>query len=158
MKRPYIDDAIDHVSQAGADNSSGKMVSSGSLLFVVRGMILIHSFPVAIATRDLTINQDMKALRLAVPEIAEYLLRCCNGSRDRILAKVQRSTHGTCRLASEDLANFVIPLPPFIEQRRIVAKVNQLMALCDALETQLAASQTAGEKLLAALVRGLVAA
>ncbi|HJH30164.1 MAG TPA: hypothetical protein C5S51_10855 [Methanosarcinaceae archaeon] len=29
------------------------------------------------------------------------------------------------------------PLPPFEEQRRIVAKVDQLMALCDELETKL---------------------
>lgn len=49
-----------------------------------------------------------------------------------------------------------VAVPPEAEQRRIVAKVNQLMALCDALESQLAASQTAGEKLLGALVRGLV--
>ncbi|HNT67417.1 MAG TPA: hypothetical protein PKN04_16645 [bacterium] len=38
------------------------------------------------------------------------------------------------------------------EQRRIVAKVDQLMALVDELEAQLAASRAAGEKLLAALV------
>ena len=38
------------------------------------------------------------------------------------------------------------------EQRRIVAKVDQLMALVDELEAQLAASRAAEEKLLAALV------
>lgn len=43
------------------------------------------------------------------------------------------------------------------EQRRIVAKVDQLMALVDELEAQLAASRAAGEKLLAALVAELTA-
>jgi type I restriction enzyme S subunit len=33
-----------------------------------------------------------------------------------------------------DIKNRVIPLPPFAEQHRIVAKVNELMALCDQLE------------------------
>ena len=48
-----------------------------------------------------------------------------------------------------------VPLPPLDEQRRIVAKVDQLMALVDALETQLAASRTAAEKLLSALISEL---
>ena len=48
-----------------------------------------------------------------------------------------------------------IPLPPLAEQRRIVAKVEQLMALVDALETQLAASRATAAKLLSALVAEL---
>ena len=48
-----------------------------------------------------------------------------------------------------------IPLPPLAEQRRIVAKVEQLMALVDALETQLAASRATAENLLAAVVAEL---
>jgi type I restriction enzyme S subunit len=47
------------------------------------------------------------------------------------------------------------PLPPLAEQRRIVAKVEQLMALVDALEMQLATSCATGEKLLAAIVAEL---
>jgi type I restriction enzyme, S subunit len=46
----------------------------------------------------------------------------------------------------------ILALPPLAEQRRIVAKVDQLMALVDALETQLAASRATAEKLLEALV------
>jgi hypothetical protein len=36
--------------------------SSGTILMVVRGMIPVRAFPVAITTREVTINQDMKAL------------------------------------------------------------------------------------------------
>ncbi len=46
-------------------------------------------------------------------------------------------------------------LPPLAEQRRIVAKVEQLMALVDTLEQQLAASRVAASKLLSALVHEL---
>jgi type I restriction enzyme S subunit len=46
----------------------------------------------------------------------------------------------------------VIPIPPLAEQRRIVAKVDQLMALVDGLETHLAASRATARNLLAALV------
>jgi type I restriction enzyme S subunit len=51
-----------------------------------------------------------------------------------------------------------IPIPPLAEQRRIVAKVEQLMALVDALETQLAASRATAANLLSALVAELTAA
>jgi type I restriction enzyme S subunit len=50
-----------------------------------------------------------------------------------------------------------IPIPPLAEQRRIVAKVEQLMALVDALETQLAASRATAANLLSALVAELTA-
>jgi type I restriction enzyme, S subunit len=46
-------------------------------------------------------------------------------------------------------------LPPLAEQRRIVAKVEQLMALVDALETQLTTSRSAATKLLEAVVAEL---
>ena len=49
----------------------------------------------------------------------------------------------------------VLAVPPLAEQRRIVAKVEQLMSLVDALEMQLATSCATGEKLLAAVVAEL---
>ncbi len=55
------------------------------------------------------------------------------------------------------IEQFEIPLPPLAEQCRIVAKVDELMALVDELETQLAACRATGEKLLVALVAELTA-
>jgi type I restriction enzyme S subunit len=55
------------------------------------------------------------------------------------------------------LRNYLFPLPPLAEQGRIVAKVEQLMALVDALETQLAASRATSANLLSALVSELTA-
>lgn len=51
-----------------------------------------------------------------------------------------------------------IPVPPLAEQRRIVAKVEQLMALVGALEKQLATSRATAVNLLAALVAELASA
>jgi type I restriction enzyme, S subunit len=152
MKRPYICDSIDHVTPLGADASSGRLIPTGALLMVVRGMILAHTFPVAITTREVTINQDMKALRLTVPEIGEYLLRCCTALTGAMLSNVERSSHGTCRIPTEVLSSFLVPIPPLAEQRRIVAKVDQLMALVDELERQQDESREKATKLLDAIV------
>ena len=50
----------------------------------------------------------------------------------------------------EILTQVLIPLPPLAEQRRIVAKVNELMSLCDALEASLTAATTGRTRLLEA--------
>ena len=50
----------------------------------------------------------------------------------------------------------VIPLPPLAEQHRIVAKVDELMALCDALKTNLQNAQTTQLALADALVEQAV--
>jgi type I restriction enzyme S subunit len=49
------------------------------------------------------------------------------------------------------------PVCSLAEQRRIVAKVNQLMALCDELETKLRQAEAESEKLMKAAVRDLLA-
>jgi|GEM_PF-841663 len=64
----------------------------------------------------------------------------------------------TTNLASinmRQVRSCLIPIPPLAEQRRIVAKVDQLMALVDGLERQLATSRATAAKLLDALVAEL---
>lgn len=62
---------------------------------------------------------------------------------------------GQANFNGTKLASTVVPIPPLAEQRRIVAKVAQLMALVDELETQLAASRATAANLLSALVAEL---
>ena len=49
--------------------------------------------------------------------------------------------------------NTEIPLPPLLEQHRIVAKLNQLMQTCDALEASIKQSKEQNEKLLQQVLR-----
>ena len=53
------------------------------------------------------------------------------------------------------IAELICPLPPAFEQERIVDKVDQLMALCDELETKLSQSQSDCDELLSAIVNGV---
>ena len=50
------------------------------------------------------------------------------------------------------LRRLLVPLPPLGEQRRIVAKVNELMALCDRLEASLTSGEDIRRRLLDALL------
>ncbi|CAN5147993.1 restriction endonuclease subunit S [soil metagenome] len=61
-------------------------------------------------------------------------------------------------LSTEQIRTTAFPLPPLVEQRRIVEKVDQLMALCDELEAKLTRSRTKAEKLASAVVHHLTAA
>ena len=56
------------------------------------------------------------------------------------------------QITQGNLRSTLAPIPPLAEQRRIAAKVDQLMALVDALETQLAASRATAAKLMEAIV------
>lgn len=156
MKRPLIDDAADHISPEAIESSPLKLIPVGSLLMVVRGMILAHSFPVALTTRPVTINQDMKAL--SVPkELAPYLLLYLQASKNTMVGLVDRSSHGTCKLVSEKLWSLQISLPPLEEQARILAKVTELLALCDQLKARIVAARAKQAQLAEALVKQAVA-
>lgn len=61
-------------------------------------------------------------------------------------------TAGQKRVPREYFAASPFPLPPLPEQHRIVAKVDELMALCDRLAVALGAAEAARHRLLASLL------
>ena len=66
-------------------------------------------------------------------------------------------TTGRKKLTRKVLLSVPYVLPPLSEQNRIVAKVDQLMALCDELEAGLVQAQTEGGKLMEAVVHHVLA-
>lgn len=155
MKRLYIGSAEDSVSEDAIHETSLKLIPPGSILVVVRGMILAHSFPVALTTEKVTINQDMKAL--VIPgEIKDYLLLYLRAMKNYFVSIVDRSSHGTCKLLSEKLWSTTVTIPPLSEQLRIVAKVDELVALCANLRSRIANASHHQKKLADVLVEHVV--
>ncbi len=60
-------------------------------------------------------------------------------------------------ISQNKLRAIPIPLPPLAEQQRIVAKVDELMALCDRLEASLTTADTTRRRLLEALLHEALA-
>ena len=67
----------------------------------------------------------------------------------------QRGIKNSFRLT--DVTQFAVPLPPLAEQRRIVAKVDELMVLCDRMEAGIGAADGARHRLLESLVHDALA-
>ena len=157
MKTDKVSDSQDHVSEEAIENSSLRMVPQQSIIMVVRGMILAHSFPVAMTTASVTINQDMKAL---VPpcDLAQYLLLFLKAQKTTVTNLVDRSSHGTCKLKSDKLWSLKIDLPPIEEQERVLRRVDELMSLCDQLKEYLNQASETRCQLAEAVVEGALTA
>lgn len=62
------------------------------------------------------------------------------------------------QITQNNLKTTMFPLPPLAEQRRIVSKVDELMAMCDQLEKQQTGSNAAHQTLVEALLSTLTSA
>ncbi len=101
-----------------------------------------------------------KALHRARPwlGISPFFLQFCLKAAAHSGFLDQFFTGATIKhFSGEKLAKYPVPLPPIAEQHRIVAKVDQLMALCDQLKTRLTQTRQLNEQLANTLVEQAVA-
>lgn len=117
----YVSDSEERVSVSGASNGT-RIVPRGTILMVVRGMSLANDFRVGITTREVTFNQDLKAI---VPDgtvvDALFLGMYLQGAEGEVLGMVSTASHGTCKLDTDRLGALQVALPPLPEQKKIAA-------------------------------------
>ena len=137
------------ITQTGLSNSTEAKVND-ILMVCIGGSI----GKTAICRETLAFNQQINSIRLKddIPEFI-YLALTSSYFQEQVIDRASGSA--TPIINKGKWEKIPIPLPPLAEQRRIVAKVDELMALVDELETQLVASRTVAQNLLAALVREL---
>ena len=156
MKRDEIGDAEDHVNEDAINHSALKRIPVGSILIVVRGMILAHSFPVAITTDVVTINQDMRALQCGSGLLPEFLQIVFRGFAKVLVSFTDESAHGTKKLDSDVLGKFDIPVPDTEEQRAIVAYVRAGVGRLDTIRAATERTMTLLKERRAALIAAAV--
>jgi type I restriction enzyme S subunit len=76
----------------------------------------------------------------------------------KIQAKAAENKTTQANVGIKSIQDYLVPVPPLAEQHRIVAKVDELMALCDRLEAQQADAEAAHAQLVKALLASLTQA
>jgi type I restriction enzyme S subunit len=156
MKSERISGSIDHVSGSAIEEGGLKIVKSGAILIVVRGMILIHSVPVAITDVDVTINQDIKAMTPGPQLSGDYLSLLLQGVRDAVFQYIDSSAHGTRKLEWERFELIDLPIPSHSEQIRIVGFIETQKRAIDDLVVQAASTITLMKERRSALISAAV--
>jgi type I restriction enzyme, S subunit len=126
----------------------------GDILYTVVGAT--YGRPAFVETdRDFCVQRHIAILKPAPSMNSHYLIRLLQSPL--IYQQAMRSTTGTAQptIALRPLRNFIAPLPPLAEQRRIAIKLDALMTLVDTLEAALIRDQEARQHLLEALIHEL---
>lgn len=137
MKKNVLNDAEDWISQLAINQASMTLYPANSVLMVTRSGILQHTFPVALAAVQLTVNQDIKVFRpteAVIPKLFFYMLRSFGTD---ILSACSKDGTTVQSIDSEKLEAFTLPLPPLLEQTRIAAKLDELLLQIDTLKARM---------------------
>ncbi len=127
---------------------------------------------ILIARTGGTIGKSFLVTQIPVTAVfASYLIRVQGSANlyDRFLKlfvespvyweQLEGGTRGTGQpnVNGQTLGRMAVPLPPLAEQHRIVAKVDELMVLCDQLEAQLTTTEADSRRLLEAVLHEALA-
>ena len=135
------------LSEKGVDHS--RLVPENSVLMVCIGATLGK---VNKTTRSVCFNQQINSLTPFVKGVTGFVALALKASSFQELAWSKAGT-GTLPIISKGKWEVLpVPLPPLAEQHRIVAKVDELMTLCDQLEANLATGDDTRHRLLDALL------
>jgi type I restriction enzyme, S subunit len=116
---------------------------------VAKAVVVLEAPP------NLMLSDKIVRLDLVADCVPRYLLMTNNHAdyaRAYYAQKASGASPSMKNVSREVIYRLPIPLPPIAEQHRIVAKVDQLMAVCDELEVALASAQTERGRLLESLL------
>lgn len=105
-----------------AIKSASSVIDKGTVLIVVRGMVLAKEFPVSIAQVTMTFNQDLKAVDPKGTAIdRSFLPYLLLGHREGLRSLADEAAHGTKRIQTDRLLAYKVELPSPEVQKRIAS-------------------------------------
>ncbi|QQR86612.1 MAG: restriction endonuclease subunit S [Flavobacteriales bacterium] len=113
MKKMWISDTEDHISEHALTESAANTVPPNSLLLLTRSGILQHTIPVCVNSRRMAINQDVKG---CIPVADNVDVRFCayfiHGSQEQLLPLWRQEGATVESLEFETVKNTAFALPP----------------------------------------------
>lgn len=116
---------------------SGTTVLENDLLLNITGASLGRCALVSIDFDKANVSQHVMIIRPTDSTIREYLHLCLLSPYTQTLIWSRQVGMAREGLSKKVLEQFEIPMPPLAEQKKIVACVEQLMQVCNQLESQL---------------------
>jgi type I restriction enzyme, S subunit len=135
------------------------IVKEGDLILALTRPYISNGLKICICPKSYhnsLLNQRVAAIKVynSMSRIFVYFFL----SSEHVLKIYQNRFNGTGlqpNLKVSDVSSLLFPLPPLEEQKRIVEKVDSLMALCDRLKKELREKYDTAEKLAKAVVESI---
>ena len=148
-------DSVDWSSIPGceidADSFRKFALECGDLLIARTGGTIGKTFLVADVPVKSVFASYLIRVQLAHSLLPDYVKLFCRSDVYWDQLRAGSRGGGQPNVNGQTLSNMNLPLPPLAEQHRIVAKVNEFMALCDRLEASLNAADSGRLRLLESL-------
>lgn len=160
LKSEILADTQDHITEIAIQDRAADLVAAGSVLVLVRGMMLARAFPVCQISVPMAINQDLKALNGQAGISNNYLAWLLRGTAQESLNRLDEAGHGTKALRMDAWLSMAIPVPPPDEQEAISAYIEREVSALDTLraeaEAAIALLQERRSTLISAAVTGKI--
>jgi type I restriction enzyme S subunit len=149
-------DDIAYITHETHEVMSNTKVLGNDVLLNITGASLGRTtvFPTSIG--EANVNQHVTIIRLINIEMCKFVHLGLMSPMVQKLVWGRQVGMAIEGLSKKVLEQFEFPIPPLEEQHRIVAKVDELMSLCDALEAQTEASISAHQTLVETLLNTLL--
>ena len=126
----YTQKQISHgarcITQLGLNSSGARMLPEGTVLFSSRAPIGY----VAVAKNSLCTNQGFKSFILGAGIEPDYIYYFLKSAKDTATSLASGTTF--LEISGAKAATIPLPIPPLLEQRRIVAEIERQFSLLDA--------------------------
>jgi len=132
---------------------SGFQLAENDILMAMTGGTVGKSYLVEELPEPMVVNQRVATIKTPAPIYAKYIYFLLKTKTVReVIENAKNSTNDN--ISMKDIQSFLVPLPPAIEQHRIVQKVDELMALCEQLKGRLNQASETRCHLAEAVVEG----